>query len=218
MKIAAIHATINAVKPLMDRFAAATKESTLLNFVDEHLLERVNRTGKVDEAALRAFARLVFSAVEAQPDGILVACSVYFPYIPLIKSFVPMPIIAIDAPMLETAVTNARKIGLVATTAATAPATQKRLVQLAAEKGKQVEIHSEVIPQAMILLSAGDTKGHNTLAVQAAERLVRKGCDTIILCQISTACAATDMGHLSATILNSIDPGIQQILRLAAGA
>jgi aspartate/glutamate racemase len=215
VRIAIIHATANAVQPLMDGFKkAAAKDAVVLNFVNEYMLERANTLGRVDGKALRIFTQLVFSAMEAEPDILVVACSVYFPYVPLLESFLSVPVIAVDTPMLEAAVGNGNKIGLIVTTLPTAAATEKRLLQLAGKNAKQIEIFIEAVPEAMKLLSAGDVKGHNAAVAEAGERLVGKGCDTIVLCQITTACAADGMRHLKAAVLNSIDTGVERVFQL----
>ena len=218
MRIAIIHATVNAVKPLMDGLKkSVSKDDVLLNFVNEYLLERVNTIGEVDAKALRLFTQLIFSAMESEPDIIVVGCSVYFPYVPLMESYVSVPIMAIDTPMLEMAVQKGHKIGLIVTTVPTAAATEKRLLHLAERNGKCIEILIEAAPQALSLLSAGDVNGHNAAVDYAGERLAAKGCDTLLLCQISMACAADYMRYPGVTVLNSIDTGIKRILQLGGG-
>jgi aspartate/glutamate racemase len=74
-------------------------------------------------------------------------------------------------------------------------------------------VFSEAAPDAFRLLSAGNVKEHNALVAKAGERLVQKGCDTILLCQISMACAAAEMRSLNVPVLNSIDTGVKYIVQ-----
>ena len=215
MKIALINATLNSIEPLMYGLSKKlSKDDIVLHFINEYLLDRAMNMGKIDARAVQIFTELVFSAMEAEPDIIVVGCSVYFPYVPLLESFVSVPIMAIDAPMLETAAEKGLKIGLIATTFQTAAATEKRLSAIAEKKGKTLEILAEALPQAFDLLCAGDVKGHNSAIVEAGESLAKQGCDYILLCQISMSRASADMQHLKARVLNSVDTGVDRIFQL----
>ena len=218
MRIAIVHATMNSYKPLIDGLTKClSKDDVVLHFINEYLIDRATAAGKVDAKALQVFTQLMLSAVEAEPDIIVVGCSMYFPYLPLIESFVTVPIMPIDEPMLELAIEKGKKIGLVVTTAPTIAGTEKRLKRIAEKSGKTVEILGEAASQAFALLTAGDVEGHNADVLQAGEKLVKQGCDILLLCQISMACAAADVQRLGVPVLNSVDTGVQRILQIKAG-
>ena len=218
MRVAIVHATMNSYKPLIDALTKSlTKDDTILHFINEYLIDRVLGVGTVDARAVQLFTELIFSAAESEPDIIVVGCSVYFPYIPSIQASVSAPIMPIDAPMLEMAVEKAKKIGLIVTTTPTIAGTEKRLLEIAGKSGKGIEVLAESVPHAFTLISQGDVKGHNAAVAGAGERLVKQGCEILLLSQISMACAAADMQQLGVPVLNSVDTGVQRVLQLKAG-
>ncbi len=213
MKIGVIHATANAVAPLMEEFGKAEEPVQILNYVNENLLLTVNEHG-VDSKALRMFARLVFEVAEAGVDGILVACSVFCRYIPFVRPFVTVPVIGIDRPMLEKAVRCGHRLGVVATTATAAPVSRGQLEEIAKNLGKEISVEEEIITEAMTQLRNRNTEKHNAIIADACHRLEEKGCDTILLCQITMACAAESISLKKAELLTSPAEGVREILRL----
>lgn len=214
MKIGVIHATVNAVSPLMEAFGKAAPDVRVLNFVNENLLAMANEKGMVDDIALRAFARTAFEAADAGVDGIIVACSVYCKFVPLIQNFISVPVIAIDRPMIERALNCGNKIGVVATTALAAPAARKQLEQGALEMGKTIIVEEAVVTEAMTALRKGNLELHNKIIADACRNLDGKGCDCIILCQITMACAADAVDGINARILTSPEEGVRKMLEL----
>ncbi|MBW7572974.1 aspartate/glutamate racemase family protein [Caproiciproducens faecalis] len=187
MKIAMIHATVSAVQPLTDVFQSMDPSIQIVNYVNEEMLARVNRDGKVEKSTLRAFANLVFSAAESDADGILIACSIFCAYAPLLRQFVKIPLIAIDAPMLEKACKAGETVGIVATTAAAGPTAEKQLQEQAARLHRSIRTKVRIVTEAMDALKSGNNHLHDEKIAAAAESLLDDGCDAVVLCQISMA-------------------------------
>lgn len=214
MKIAVIHATMNAVSPLMKEFEKADASVQVINYVNENLLLTVNEEKNVTRKALRMFANLVFAAAETDVAGILVACSVYCKYVPLLEPFLSIPVVAIDRPMLEKAVSDGEKIGIVATTAMAAPTAKIQMEKLAKEQGKTIRTEEKIVTEAMKELKKGNVQRHNQLIKEACVNLEKKGCDTILLCQITMASAVGEMKECKAEVLTSPTEGVRKILQL----
>lgn len=214
MKIGVIHATAGAVAPLNEAFQRLAPETTVLNFVNEELLHRANAMGGTDAVGLRMFARTVFAAAEAGVDGLIVACSVYCPYVELIRPFLQVPVIAVDNPMLETAAAGGKKIGLLTTNLPAAPAAQKQIEQMAAALGRDPSFVQCPLPEAAAALKRGEQAEAVRRIREAAEELVRQGCDTLVLAQITMACAAPALADLGVTVLTSPDEGVRRIVSL----
>lgn len=213
-KIGVIHATCAAVEPLNETAEELGNNISLLNFVNENLLLRANLIGGIDKYGLRSFARIFFEAADAGVDGIIVACSVYTPYVDLFRQFVDVPVIGIDSPMLTSAVEKGAKIGIVATTAASGPSAQKQMEKIAASLDKNVDFEIEIVTEAMSALKDNDVALHNRLVYDAGKRLADNGCDIIVLAQISTACAAKSMEDLNVPVLTSPAEGLREIMKL----
>ena len=214
VKIGVIHATCAAVEPLNEAAKRMGDDITLLNFVNENLLLRANLVGGADKYGLRSFARVFFEAADAGVDGIIVACTVYTPFVELVRKFVDVPVIGIDNPMLVSAVNQGTKIGIVATTAASGPSAQKQMEEIAAVLGKTVDFEIEIVTEAMKALKSENVELHNRYVYDAGKRLKDAGCDVIVIAQISTACAAEGMADLNVPVLTSPAEGIKKILEM----
>jgi Asp/Glu/hydantoin racemase len=217
MKIGIIHATSNAVPPLNAAFKQLAPDVTVLNFVDENIQYHANQIDGIDDKSFRDFVHLASKAQEAGVDAIIVACTVLTPVVDAVKPFISVPIFAVDRPMLEKAVTHYTKIGVVATTAPSGPATKAQLEKLANEWGREVEVETEIITQAMTELKAGHEDEHNHLNRLAAEELQKRGCEAIILAQITQSCAETDTRTLGLPVLTSPKEAVKAVIRALEG-
>jgi Asp/Glu/hydantoin racemase len=215
MKIGVIHATCNAVLPLNDAFKALAPDVTVFNFVDEHLQYYANQIQGIDDKVHRDFVNMAITAQEAGVDAIIVACTVLTPIVDVVKPFITVPIIAVDRPMLDLAVNNYKKIGVVATNAPSGPATKAQLEKIAKEFGKEIEVDTEINTQAMTELKAGNEEEHNRLNFLAAEQLKNRGCEVIILAQITQASAESKTKALGLPVLASPKEAVKEVLKLA---
>lgn len=209
MNIGIIHATLNAVQPLAEAFYKENPSISLVNFVNEELLAHANRIGGVDDWGLRNFTRLFMQAAEADVDGIIIACSLYSTYVDYVKPLTRKPVIAIDAPMVESAVREGKVIGVIATTAAAGPAEEKKILEEAKKLGKNITTRVEIRTEAMKALKKNDVMEHNCILREAAEKLMKEGCDTVVLSQITMACAKEEMRDLEVRVLSSPESGAE---------
>lgn len=214
MRIGVIHANASAVEPLEQAFRRADPSVQVENFINGEMLKIVDEAGTVTDKALRLFARTVFDAADAGVDGIMIACSVFCTYIDEMRPFVSVPIITVDGPALSVAVERGGKIGILATTAASAPACKVKLEKLAMERGVHLEYEEGITVEALTALQQGDTARHDQLIAEEAARLAANGCGTLILSQITMARAKQAMGDLEAITLTTPDEGVKELLRL----
>ena len=214
MKIAVIHATQNSIQPLADAAALINHEVKIINFLDETLLYRVNEKGRIDSVSLRNFLKIAMRAAESKPDGMIIACSIYCPYVSWVRQICDCPVIAIDQPMITEAVALGSRIGVLATTAASGPSAVKKLEEEAEKQGKTISTETKLLPKAMTALVSGDVTGHDRLIKKGAEKLIEDGCDTIVLAQITMARAKYAMESLPVKVLSSPASGIRELLKL----
>ena len=214
MKIGIIHATTNAVPPLNDAFKELAPDTIVLNFVDEHLQYYANQIQGIDAKVHRDFVNMATTAQEAKVDAIIVACTVLTPIVDVVKPFITVPIIAVDYPMLSSAVKNYQKIGVVATNAPSGPATKAQLENIAKELGKEIIVETEINTQAMTELKAGNIDEHNRLNTLAANELRKRGCEVIILAQITQASAEEEVSKLDLPVLTSPKEAVRAVMQL----
>ncbi|WHZ05805.1 aspartate/glutamate racemase family protein [Neobacillus sp. YX16] len=212
MKIGIIHATCNAVPPLNAAFKKLAPEVTVLNFVDENIQYYANQINGIDDKLYRDFVDIAVKAQEAGVDAIIVACTVLTPVVDSVKPFISVPIFAVDRPMLEKAVNHYKKIGVVATTAPSGPATKAQLERIANLLGKEVEVDIQINTQAMTELKAGNEEEHNRLNCRAAAELKERGCEVIVLAQITQASAEKETNTLGLPVLTSPKEAVKAVI------
>lgn len=207
--IGVIHATAKSIKPVTDAVNERYPSTTIVNFLNENLTVRTNQMSIVDEKALRMFARLVFEAQETELDGILVACSIFCPHVPLLRNFGETPIMAIDMPMITKAAELGNKIGILHTNNSAGTITEGQILSYAKSKGRKVETITHQCLDALQEIDAGNEQLHNERIADAVIKMKYQGCDTVVLCQISMANAANLVMDDDLLILTSLDEGLR---------
>lgn len=124
-RIGLIHATLNSVQPILEAFREHAPEATVLHFMDEALISELNEFGTVTPSMLRRLLHVVEKADESRVDGILLTCSSFTPYVPLIRNFFETPIQSADYSMLEQAVDSGERIAVIATVEKAGPTTEQ---------------------------------------------------------------------------------------------
>ena len=202
-RIGLVHATMNSVAPMVEAFKQHYPEVELVHLMDEGLLLAVNEQGGITSAILRRFEDLVEKAVHSNTDGVLLSCSVFTPYVPEIQKKHAIPVLSVDAAMLESALEMGERIGVVATVATAGPTTKGLLEQMAEERGKSVQVELEVVTEAFDALKSGDLDKHNQLIRDRARKLAEKQVDVLVLAQISMARAVPLVEELGKPVLTS---------------
>src|ERR1700761_7253695 len=116
MRIALIHALQHSLVPIATSFAKLWPEPTLMNLLDGSLSADLARDGKLTPAMTDRFLALGRYAVATKADAILFTCSAFGPCIEAVaREFAPMPVLKPNQAMIEQAVKQGRKIGLLST-------------------------------------------------------------------------------------------------------
>lgn len=217
-RIAMLQATYKAIQPMTDAFAAAGAEVELLNFVNENMLAAVNRRGGVGKKELRMFMRLALEAMEIEPDCILVCCSIFCSYVPLLRELTSAPVIAINTPMLTAAAEIGGKIGVVSTTPTSGPHTEEQIREILSSFGRTAEFVHAIVPEAIAALKQGDAERHDTLIAGEVQRLISAGCSCVLLSQITMASARKRIADTAVPILTSPEEGVKEVLRILQDA
>ena len=179
MRIALIHALRHSPPPIEAAFKAAWPEATLMNLLDDSLSADLARGGALDQAMTDRFLNLSRYAVGTGADAILFTCSAFGPCIEAVAAeHAARPVLKPNEAMLEEAVAQGRKIGLLATFGPT-------LASMPPEFPAGVEVKCKLAEGALAALDRGDLDEHDRLAVEAAKDLA--DCDVIALAQFSLA-------------------------------
>ena len=168
-----IHASIitsTAVQPFIDSYIP---DIEIMHLVDD-TIQRDNlkaEVGQIPKVNFYKFAQYAHNLEEAGVDMILLACSTFNFSAELARPMINTPIAQIDRVMMETAVRNGTKIGLLATLPTTVPSS-RRLLEIAGEEaGKKIEIETVLEAQAFKEYSKGNFDKHNEILLEAIDSL-----------------------------------------------
>lgn len=163
-------------------------EGVQLNFMRAHR----EGTRCPPERNIALFARYARDLVElAGVDAILITCSTMNRSLRAVEDAVRgsgVPVVAIDAPMMEAAVRRGGKILIVATHGPTVENTRKLLAETAAAMGGSDALRFEgvTVEEAFGRLGEGDIEGHNGIVARAIrEKMKETAPDSVVLAQLS---------------------------------
>src|ERR1017187_9154185 len=200
--IHAINLTIRAIEPFIEQYIP---EVSVMHLCDD-TIQRDNiraGVGVIPKRNYFKFAQYAHNLEEAGADMILLACSTFNYAAELARPMIDIPIMQIDRPMMELAVCQGRRVGLLATLATTVPSSERLLRIVAAEQKKEVEVITVLREEAFRAIQKGDAETHNAILLEEIEKLSGK-VDSIVMAQLSMSALAP---HITATKVPVYDSG-----------
>jgi Asp/Glu/hydantoin racemase len=176
-----VHATPLAIPPVRDAFERLAPEIKLANLLDEGLLLVLEPDGSIGPRAVDRMARVIGLVRDVDVGLIQLTCSAYSPLVPTLRQLAPVPVLAIDDVLVETAVERGRRIGLISTQRLT----EQALRAAADRAGQQIELESVVYREAFEALGRGDGAEHDRLLGERIRALADN--DVVVLGQASMA-------------------------------
>lgn len=177
------------IKPMM---AERLPGVSSFHIVDDSLIQDLLQTGQMTPSILRRLCRQVELAEEAGAQLIMVTCSSIAPGVDMARKMVSVPVMKIDEPMAEKAISLSDRIGVLATAKTTMGPSVKLIEDKAAEAKRKVTIHSVLNADAFDCFLRGDMETHDRIVKEAASKLIGK-VGVAVLAQAS-------MGHLAGPI------------------
>jgi len=207
MRITLIHALKHSIQPIEASFARLWPEARLMNLLDDSLSADLARDGGLSDAMTKRFLRLGGYAASTGSDAILFTCSAFGPCIEAVaRDHAPMPVLKPNEAMIERAVSQARRVGLLSTFAPT-------LASMPAEFPDSVVLVPKLAEGALAALDRGDRAEHDRLVVQAADDL--RDCDVIALAQYSMAPAADGVAQATGRpVLTTPDSAVLKLKKM----
>lgn len=207
--IHAVNLTIRAMQPFIDKYIP---EAAIAHLCDD-TIQRDNISAGVGVIPKRnyfKFAQYAHNLEEAGADMILLACSTFNYAAELARPMINIPIMQIDRPMMEQAVCQGRRIGLLATLATTVPSSERLLRIVAAENKKEVEITTVLRPEAFKAIEKGDADTHNSILLEEIEKLSGK-VDSIVMAQLSMSALAPFLKDTRVPVYDSGTTGFTRV-------
>lgn len=181
---------IHTVPPLIqvfDRLGAELLPGVrLLHVLDEPLLERVRRRGRLAPEDAAQLAAHVAAAVAIDADAVLVTCSTVSPCVDEMRGRAKIPVVKIDEAMIGAAVRLGMRVGVVATNVTTLEPTRQLLEREAIRVGRLLLVETVLVEGALPALLQGDGATHDRL-VRAAVLDLAQRMDVVVLAQASMA-------------------------------
>lgn len=181
-----IHATVPALAPMQAAFQEVLPGVPVEHLMDDWLLSEEEERGGVTPQLMRRMTTLVGMAEEAGSRVILLTCTGYTSSLPTVQQMTSLPVLAIDAVLVDEAARSGWRIGVVATTTNAIQGTPRAIQAAAERQGRAVEIETRFCPEAFAALSGGDAEAHDRLVRQAVDELAQT-CDAVVLAQASMA-------------------------------
>ena len=182
-RIAILHATRVSFEPINRTASSMYPETEVINILDEGLSLLASEEGRVSERNLFRMANLIRNAEDLKVDGILLSCTIFSPYVDMLRSFCNVPLIAADVAMFEQAAALYDRIGVVVTFAPTVDSV-KEVIERCKKKIRPFEFEIKLDTEAFAAAVNGYPEEHNRRILSCANELCAH-CDAIVLAQMS---------------------------------
>ena len=199
-----IHAALissKAVQPFLDELLPGV---TIVHQVDDTIQNSnfLCEPGVIPKANFYKFATYAHNLEESGVDLIMLACSTFNRAVEVARPMINTPMLQIDRPMMDLAVTQGKRIGLLATVPTTVPASERLLRLAASEAGRTVEVTTILCSEAFAAIKQGNVARHNELLLEQIDRL-SGSVDAIVLAQVSMSALEPMLKKTRVPVYNS---------------
>jgi Asp/Glu/hydantoin racemase len=191
-KIGFVHTGVAIADMFKPMIAERLPGVATFHIVDDSLIQDLLHEGQFTPSILKRLCNQVELAEEAGAEMIMVTCSSIAPGVDVARKMVGVPVMKVDEPMAEKAVSLSDNIGVMATAKTTMTPSVNLIQEKATQAEKQVTIHPTLSSEAFDCFLRGDMQTHDRIVKEAAQELKGK-VGVIVLAQAS-------MGHLADAI------------------
>jgi Asp/Glu/hydantoin racemase len=185
-RLGLVHTSATLVPIFQQLCAAKLPGVEVFNIADDSLIKDVIARGKLTPLTARRVLGHIASAEQAGADLIMVTCSSIGPAVEASAPLIGVPVLRVDQPMADKAVTLGKRIGVIATLPTTLEPTADLIRRRAAAAGRTVEVVSRLCEGAFDALMSGDAARHDAMVAGALKELAAR-VDVIVLAQASMA-------------------------------
>ena len=203
-KLGIIHAALITTRAVQRFIDELVPEVEVVHFVDD-TIQNTNfacAPGVIPPGNYAKFVQAALWQQEYGVDLILLACSTFNRAVEHARPMIRVPLLQIDRPMMDLAVQQGSRIGLLATVPTTVPASERLLRLAANDAGRSVAITTRLCSDAFAALKAGQTEKHNELLLAEIDRL-SGDVDAIVLAQLSMSALEPRLAATKVPVYNS---------------
>jgi Asp/Glu/hydantoin racemase len=213
-KLGIIHAALITTRAVQKFLDEVIPEVEVVHWVDD-TIQNTNfacEPGIIPKENYAKFVQAALSQQEYGVDLILLACSTFNRAVELARPMITTPMVQIDRPMMDLAVRDGSRVGLLATVPTTVPSSERLLRLAAQEAGKAIEVKTRLCSEAFRVLKAGDPDRHNEMLLEEIGRL-SKEVDAIVMAQVSMSVLEPKLGGVKVPVYNSGRTAFEYIRR-----
>jgi glutamate racemase len=211
-----IHSTRLVIESIRKAMALQCPGIDFFHVMDEGILRKLAASGKITPEITQWLAEMVLSAQRAGADMAVVSCSSLSPCVNAVQKQVDIPVIKIDAPMMEHAVMNAERIGLIMTNPTTEAPSKILFREVSDRLGRDATLIPRLCPHAFAKLNRGDVPGHDLEVIKTVGDLLAE-VDVVMLAQISIARIKDHLDDsIKSRVFSSLDFIAPEIRKISA--
>ncbi len=218
-KLGIIHAALITTRAVQKYLEEFIPEVEVVHWVDD-TIQNTNFACAPGTIPPENYAKFVQAALSQQAYGvdlILLACSTFNRAVEYARPMIATPMLQIDRPMMDLAVRQGARIGLLATVPTTVPASERLLRLAASEAGKVIDVKTRLCSEAFAALKAGQPEEHNDLILAEIDRLSAE-VDAIVLAQLSMSALEPRLTTTKVPVYNSGRTAFARIRELLLAA
>lgn len=165
----------------------------------DNLLAPVGTIPKVNFFKFATYARFL---EEAGCNLIMLGCSTFNQAVQHARPMIATPLLNIDRPMMDLAVMDGKRVGLIGTLPSTMPSSERLLREAARDLNREVDVFPVLCAEAFAALRAGDKALHNRMLLEQVDEL-SKQVDAIVLAQVSMSALEPELQNTRVPVYNS---------------
>ncbi len=203
--VGAVHTTRLVIDSVHQSLLESGTNLQISHVLDEGILRKLAALGQITPEIVAWLTDMVASTQAIGADLAVVSCSSLSPCVDQVSQQVGIPVLKIDQPMMEYAVQNGNRIGLVMTNPTTEKPSQLLFSATAERLNSKATLLPKLCPDAFAKLTGGDIAGHDRQVVTVIREMLTE-VDLVMLAQISIAHVRNHLSDAeSSRVLSSLD-------------
>ena len=200
-----VHTTRLVIDPVHEAIVRSFPEAELNHVLDEGILRRLAQLKEITPEIVDWLTKMVASTEEAGAELAIVSCSSLSPCVNEVGKQMAIPVLKVDEPMMEFAVENGQRVGLIMTNPTTEKPSQILFDEVSQRLGRNTQLVPRLCANAFARLNQGDLAGHDAEVIEVVETMLKE-VDLIMLAQISIARVRSQLDdRVKPRVLSSLD-------------
>lgn len=206
-KAAIFHTSAATLALFQNLSAKIMPEVEIMHIVEDSMIRDVMKNGGPTPAINARIAGYVQAAERAGCAAFMTACSSIGASVEQCRPLTNMLVTRIDEAMVDAAISQGKRVAVLATVETTLRPTLEFIRRKAAEAGRDLDIMPTLMSEAFVALLAGDNATHDRI-VSAGLREALEKADVVVLAQASMARVMESMEKPAIPVLTSPECGV----------